>query len=1373
MTSIIARGRPIGDDRESMRTLLVAAALLISALAAAQPAAAPGPAPWDSPPLSAALSAIARAAHALPVPAGANRQILLDEHVYHLAADGSAERRKHLVFRVLTAAGVTSGPGLEIAWQPWCEARPQVRARVIAPDGTSHALDAATIEDGGASLGESLYGDSRVLRAPYPALSIGAVVEEEVIERHSIAPFAAATAVYNELLAELYPTERMRLIVDAPAAMPLRWSVRGPIAVTPERRDAGGRTTLTFNVGPRPAIEPVVAAPIDEVLPLVGFSTGDSWQDVARGYGRIAEAELAKTPRAELEKSARAALGATPVNDRAKVAAALLAFVRREVRPVGIEFGQSSIVPHVPGDTLQRKYGDCKDQALLLVGLMRAVGVPAELALLRVIGVDVDDKLPGLERFDHVIVYVPGAQPMWIDSTDEWARVNELPPTDQGRLALVVDAGTRALVRTPVAPPGANRMVSTRNVFLAENGRARVAEKLEVWGSYERIWRTFISNADEKRARQLVESTASAELGSEKITRYQVTDARRLDLPMRLELEVADSSLAYTADDGANVIVPLARLTDELPDWMRKPDAKSRGAFDFTAETSVVEWQFHVTPPPSLALDKLPSEGNVPLGPLRFTKRFSRQADGSVLAALRIEIGKSRFSPSEAEAIRAACKSLESADPISLKFVDVAHADLEAGRLREALDGYRRLVALHPKEALHHQELADVLMVVGLGEAARDEAARAVALEPNNPSPQRTLAWALERDLVGRPFAKGFDRAGAEAALRRALALDAKDVYAHVSLGGLLEHDAEGRRYSSAAATTQALAEYRAVDKELLAQVGYADDPLWDLVNLHRWKELEAATRDLGKDEAHARLRLIAVAAQSGVPAALAEAAAYSSEVRAAAIRDAAESLLWQRMYPQAAGLFERASHEPGAPGWVAPRADLARRLRRLEDAPIDERDPASAERHFFAELLRPDDEANLMPRLRALSAAGGPALDERDESSLVTARRSWRAHELPFDVLRDALISIGIAEKDGDDHSGWRIRYTKPMNTGVDTEYVVRENGRYRMLALRQEGVHIGHRVLDALAADDFPTARRWLDWISEHYRNGDPVDRSAPSPFARVWNPGGGGSPEQARVAALMLLIERSAPDAKEGIAGLRTAAASPPPGVPLDAVDLMIARGLIALDQPAEALAVAAAAPEPASRLWFNIRFNALIRLKRWSELRRVSEAELARVPDDAGALRGLLEADRNERRWDAFDRDMERLVASGRAAPHDYNNRAWNALFRNGADEHALDDARRAVEMSQRHASGILHTLATIEAALGKNREAYATLLESIDAGDGKPFPGDYYVLGRIAENLGLTDVALAEYRKVMPRDPTKPTPFDTSALAEARIRALAK
>lgn len=471
-----------------MRSFLVAAALFAPALAAAAPPCPAGTAcdlaPWRAGALTAAPQEIARAAKAQTVPPGADRYVLFDERVNRFSADGLREARTHVVFRIVTAAGV-SGPGIEVRWQPWFQERPEVRARVIAPDGTTRTLDPTTVEDAVEQHGsDDLYGDIHLLRAPYPALAAGAVVEREIIIREKRSLFAAA-ASYEEILGEVWPTEQLRIVVDAPDSLPLHWALHGPVALKPQRTSSGGRTVLTFEAPMRPALQPPPKdAPFSVYLPTLSFATGNGWADMAKSYARIAESELQKSDRAELERTARAALGTTPAADRQKAIAALLAFVRREVRYVGIELGQSSIVPHEPLQTLQRKYGDCKDQALLLVALLRSVGIPAELSLLRVgRASEVDETLPALNVFNHVIVHVPGAQPLWLDPTDEWTRVGELPTPDQARLTLLVAATTRALSRTPDAPAAANHFTTTREVTLAETGRGHVVQRFDLTGA--------------------------------------------------------------------------------------------------------------------------------------------------------------------------------------------------------------------------------------------------------------------------------------------------------------------------------------------------------------------------------------------------------------------------------------------------------------------------------------------------------------------------------------------------------------------------------------------------------------------------------------------------------------------------------------------------------------------------------------------------------------------------------------------------------------------------------------------------------------------------------------------------------------------------
>ena len=134
-------------------------------------------------------------------------------------------------------------------------------------------------------------------------------------------------------------------------------------------------------------------------------------------------------------------------------------------------------MPHDPAETLAKKYGDCKDKATLLVAMLRAAGIPAYVALLNVGSrMDVPADLPGMGLFDHAIVYVPGKKPLWIDATDRYAQLGQLPMGDQGRLALIARAETTALVKTPESHRKDNGLMESREITLTENGPANVVE---------------------------------------------------------------------------------------------------------------------------------------------------------------------------------------------------------------------------------------------------------------------------------------------------------------------------------------------------------------------------------------------------------------------------------------------------------------------------------------------------------------------------------------------------------------------------------------------------------------------------------------------------------------------------------------------------------------------------------------------------------------------------------------------------------------------------------------------------------------------------------------------------------------------------------
>ena len=180
--------------------------------------------------------------------------------------------------------------------------------------------------------------------------------------------------------------------------------------------------------------------------------------------------------------------------------AAILDYVDREVRYTGIEFGEAAIVPHDPAETLALKYGDCKDKATLLVAMLRAAGIPSYVAMLNAGSrLDVPAELPGMGLFDHAIVYVPGIPglhpgdaDLWIDATDQYARLGQLPINDQGRHALIARPESTALTMTPESTSRENVLLELREIRLSDNGPATVIEKTQPTGVFESHYRVVL-----------------------------------------------------------------------------------------------------------------------------------------------------------------------------------------------------------------------------------------------------------------------------------------------------------------------------------------------------------------------------------------------------------------------------------------------------------------------------------------------------------------------------------------------------------------------------------------------------------------------------------------------------------------------------------------------------------------------------------------------------------------------------------------------------------------------------------------------------------------------------------------------------------------
>ena len=129
--------------------------------------------------------------------------------------------------------------------------------------------------------------------------------------------------------------------------------------------------------------------------------------------------------------------------------------VQRSTKYVAFEFGVHSYQPYPVATVERRGFGDCKDKAAMIVALLRAVGVPAEFAMVRTRSAGaVAAEAYSIQLFNHAVAYVPELN-LYLDGTAEYAALGELPPDDQGATAMTVDAEGKATRRTvPFSAPG-------------------------------------------------------------------------------------------------------------------------------------------------------------------------------------------------------------------------------------------------------------------------------------------------------------------------------------------------------------------------------------------------------------------------------------------------------------------------------------------------------------------------------------------------------------------------------------------------------------------------------------------------------------------------------------------------------------------------------------------------------------------------------------------------------------------------------------------------------------------------------------------------------------------------------------------------------
>jgi tetratricopeptide (TPR) repeat protein len=389
------------------------------------------------------------------------------------------ERR---TIRIQDASGVVRFTTLQVAFDPVTEQLFVNNLRVLDTSGKVigigkpseyYIIDAARSD---AAV------QTKILNIPVPGLQPDCLIELE-FTRRAAAPPASFPYIAHYFSAGLPVSKASLLVRTDPDAVKFENS--------PEVRFERSHEGLLWTID-NPAIQQTesLPAPRSTYLPHVVIASPNvTWKQLASEYLASISDRLA--PEAAVEALAKDCT-ADAKDDEAKTIA-IIRTVQDRLTYKAVEFGRRARVPSRAAEVAQNKFGDCKDHALLLLQMLRACNIPAELALANIDEV-VDPGFTSFDQFNHMLVYLPTFRGgRVIDCTDKDGDLASLTaPTDLGGAQiLVLEEKNPRFIQLPAYPDHSSRIEVSRTVKVSGDSDAAVEERVTVTGYHAAFLRNM------------------------------------------------------------------------------------------------------------------------------------------------------------------------------------------------------------------------------------------------------------------------------------------------------------------------------------------------------------------------------------------------------------------------------------------------------------------------------------------------------------------------------------------------------------------------------------------------------------------------------------------------------------------------------------------------------------------------------------------------------------------------------------------------------------------------------------------------------------------------------------------------------------------
>ena len=485
-----------------------------------------------------------------------------DENI-EIAPDNTQVSHLHYVIKILNERGKEAFSESHITYDSTYEKVELEYARTIKPDGSVVEVGSRHIRDVSRYLNFPLYSNARVYIVSFPAVTEGAVIEYKVkILRNQLVNRNDFVTSYSLQADE--PVISAHFSVSIPKERPFKIKiVNGPYNnfgadLAPEIEERQGLRIYSWRFKDIPQIIPESSMPPEvEVNPAILISTFSSWREVYQWWWSLASDKI-QADEAIKAKVAELAKGKVTPEDKIE---AIYNFCAQKIRYVAVEYGQAGYEPHRAEDIFRNKYGDCKDQAVLLVSMLREAGFASWPVLISTKdNHNLNEDFPAI-LFNHCIAAVSLRDKLvFMDPTAETCSFGDLPADDQARLTLLFKDDAYRIEATPLYPASHNLIRQLLELEVNNDETVSGERRVYTSGMYDQAQRYWLLYTPPELVEEtLKEKIQDISIGA-KLKRYSVKNLDNLGKP--LELDYSFSGPEYFTLAGKLRIMPQLAIVD-------------------------------------------------------------------------------------------------------------------------------------------------------------------------------------------------------------------------------------------------------------------------------------------------------------------------------------------------------------------------------------------------------------------------------------------------------------------------------------------------------------------------------------------------------------------------------------------------------------------------------------------------------------------------------------------------------------------------------------------------------------------------------------------------------------------------------------------